>query len=130
MYRSKFIDNKKNALLDGAETAVYIKQLYEKLYKEEIPVEVFTDNQSLLDPLKCSRYVGQKRLQINIAAFKDYINKYINNIKWIKLLEQLADILTKGSANSLSLIKILSNSYLKLVLNHNNGQGLEVSLLL
>lgn len=73
---------------------------------------------------------GQKRLQINIAAFKDYIKKYINNIKWIKLLEQLADILTKGSANSLPLIKVLSNSYLKLVLNHNNSQGLEVSLLL
>lgn len=57
MYHSKFIDNRKNALLDGAEAAVYIKQLYEKLYKEEIPVEVFTDNQSQPDPLQCSRYV-------------------------------------------------------------------------
>lgn len=53
MYRSKFTDNRINALLDGAETAVYIKQLYEKLYKEEIPVEVFTGNQSQPDPLQC-----------------------------------------------------------------------------
>ena len=98
------------ALLDGVETALYIKELYKELYAEKVTIEVFIDNQSLLDALKSSKYVNEKRLRIDIAALKEYvINKDVNNIKWIKSSEQLADILTKSTANSLSLVKVLSN---------------------
>ena len=97
-------------MLDGVETALYIKELYKELYAEKVTIEVFIDNQSLLDALKSSKYVNEKRLRIDIAASKEYvINKDINNIKWIKSSEQLANILTKSTANSLSLVKVLSN---------------------
>ena len=90
------------ALLDGVETALYLKELYKELYAEKVTIEVFIDNQSLLDALKSSKYVNEKRLRIDIAALKEYvINKDINNIKWINSSEQLADILTKSTANSL-----------------------------
>ena len=37
------------ALLDGVETALYMKELYKELYKTGLPVKVYTDNQPLLD---------------------------------------------------------------------------------
>ena len=70
------------------ETALFIKELYKKSYTEETPVEVFTHNQSLLEALKSSKYVSEKRLRIDIAVLKRYIkNKDINGIKWIISLE-------------------------------------------
>lgn len=74
---------------------------------------MFTDNESLLDALKSSKYVNEKQLRIDIAALKEYINnKDITSIKWMKSSELPADILTKRSANPLSLIKVVSNGYL------------------
>ena len=55
-YRLQFFDGRKNiALLNGMETALYIKELYKKSYTEETPVEVFTHNQTLLEALKSSK---------------------------------------------------------------------------
>ena len=45
------------ALLDGLETALYMKEIF-----KELAVEVYTNNQSLLDALKQSKYVNEKRL--------------------------------------------------------------------
>ena len=47
------------ALLDGPETASYTKEIFKELYKTDLTVEVYTNNQSLLDALK---YVNEKRL--------------------------------------------------------------------
>ena len=55
-------------LLDGVEAALYRKKLFKELYKTDLPVEVYTDNQSLLDALKLLKYVSEKRLRIDIAA--------------------------------------------------------------
>ena len=37
------------ALLDGVETALYIKELFKEIYKTGLSVKVYTDNQPLLD---------------------------------------------------------------------------------
>ena len=37
------------ALLDGVETALYIKELSKEIYKTGLSVKVYTDNQPLLD---------------------------------------------------------------------------------
>ena len=73
----------------------------------------YSDSQSLLEAVKSSKYISKKRLGINIAALKKYINnKDINDIKWTESWKQLANIVTPCSANPLSLIKVLSNGYL------------------
>ena len=75
-----------------------------------MPVEIYSVNQSLLDALRSSTNVSEKRLWIDIAALKEYIStNEINEIKWIKLSNQLADKSTKQSANPPYLINALSD---------------------
>ena len=78
--------------------------------------------------LKSSKDVNEKCLRINITALKEYIStNAINNSKWIKLSDQLADILTKQSTNLLPLINALNDGFICYM---NIGQGLEASLCL
>ena len=116
------------ALLDGVETSLYIKELFKELCKIDLSVEVYTENQSLVHALKSSKDVNEKCLRINITALKEYIStNAINNSKWIKLSDQLADILTKQSTNLLPLINALNDGFICYM---NIGQGLEASLCL
>ena len=62
------------------------------------------------------KYVKEKHLQTDIAALKKYIStNVIKNIKWIKSSDQLADILTKQSANLLPLINALNDGFIYLI---------------
>ena len=49
------------ALLDGVELALYMNELFKELYKTGLPVEVYSDNQSLWDAQKSSKYVKEQR---------------------------------------------------------------------
>ena len=53
------------ALLDGVELALYMNELFKEFYKTGLPVEVHSDNQSLWDAQKLSKYVKEKRLRID-----------------------------------------------------------------
>ena len=64
-----------------------------------MPVTLFTDNKSLYDAIKSSKYVQNKRLRIDIAAVKESINTK----------QQLADPRTKSGAN----MKLLLNMIMK-----------------
>ena len=99
------------SLVDGVESAICIKQLFKEPYCY-IPIDVFTDNRSLVDALKSSKYVGEKILCIDMAALKSYLyEKNIATIKWVNSANQLADILTKKNINSLQFVKLLHNGY-------------------
>ena len=94
-------------MLDGIDAAVFISSLYSdilygKCY-DMIPIEVITDNRSLVDTLNSSKFVTEKRLLIDISALKEAIKE--NNIKcqWLPTKLQLADCLTKQGASSLKL---------------------------
>ena len=101
------------AMLDGVEASLYIRDLFKELYGHYLPIEVFTDNKSLIDALKSSKYVNEKRLRIDIAALKECISKNQVQIgKWINSKEQLADPLTKQGANPYALLKVLKNGCL------------------
>ena len=100
------------SLVDGVESAICIKQLFKELYCYDIPIDVFTDNRSLVVALKSSKYVGEKTLRIDMAALKSYLHeKKIATIKWVNSANQLADILTKKNINSLQFVKLLCNGY-------------------
>ena len=75
-------------------------------------VEVYSDSHALLEAFKLSKYFNEKHLWIDIAALKEYIStNVINNIKWIKLSDQLASILTKQRADLLPLINALNDGF-------------------
>ena len=53
------------ALLDGVELALHMNELFKELYKTGLPVGVHSDNQSLWDAQKSSKYVKKKRLRVD-----------------------------------------------------------------
>ena len=63
-------------MLDSLEATLYISELLKETYKNyKIPIEVYTDNKSLHEALKLSRYVTDKPLRIDIGALKEIIYK-------------------------------------------------------
>ena len=99
-------------------------------------VNWFTDNKSLYNAIKSSKYAQNKQLWIDIAAAKELISpNEIENIEWIITKQQLADPLTKSGANTKLLLNTIitgsisvSNSWTTVIhvvlhyMTHNNGQ--------
>ena len=85
------------ALLEGAETAVYLARIFKEITGvEELPITCFVDNKSLVDALHSSNKVEDNRLRIDIAVLDDMISrKEICEVKWVDSSQQLADCLTK-----------------------------------
>ena len=99
-------------MLDGVEAALYTRDLFKELCEYYIPIHLYTDNKSLIDAIKSSKYVNEKRLRIDITAFKEFISEnQIQIAKWMNSKEQLADVLLQG-ANPYALLKVLNNGCL------------------
>ena len=95
------------AALEGIDAAIYIREIFYELTCYQMPINLFTDNKSLYDAIKSSKYVENKRLRIDIAAVKESISQNeIDNVELINTKQQLADPLTKSSANT----KLLLNT--------------------
>ena len=94
------------AVLEGIDAPIFIRKLFQELTHHRLLVTVFTDNKSLYDAVKSSKYVQNKQLGIDIAAVKESINhNEIKNIEWINTKRQLADPLTKSGANTNFVVK-------------------------
>ena len=97
------------AMLDGIDSALYIVALLNELIydksEQQIPMHCVADNKSLWDALASTKYITEKRSQIDIGALKEAIkNNNIEHISWVKTNEQLADSLTKYEASSVPLV--------------------------
>lgn len=90
-------------------TAIYLKYFHRENYGKILLIEILTDNQSLVDALKSSKYENEKSFCIDIAALKQYIStNEVTSVNWVNGSEQLSDMLTKHSANSSPLIRFLN----------------------
>lgn len=106
------------AMLESMDNAIYLANLINEMYKNEyndnkIPIEVYTDNQSLKDNLQSTKQVSEKRLRINIAEIREQIeSKSISKIEWIPSRLQMADGLTKKGVAVDSLLNIFNKGKL------------------
>ena len=93
------------ALVDCAEAAVYIKEIFREICLiEHVPINCYVDNKSLIDALNSKKNVEDKRLRIDLAIIEEMIkNKEISSVTWIGSSHQLANCLTKRGASSKSL---------------------------
>ena len=89
------------ALLEGAETAVYLANILKEITGcESIPITCLVDNKSLVDALRSSNKIEDTRLRVDIAVLDDMISrKEIREVNWVDTAHQLADCLTKRGAS-------------------------------
>lgn len=101
------------SMSDAIDMAVFIATLYSELTKGQpdptnLNVLCITDCKSLVDAVKSSKCVLEKRLRIEMSAIKELIeNGQIKDVQWCDTTKQLADSLTKSGASSLLLRKTL-----------------------
>ena len=101
------------ATYDAVDEAIYIGHMLTELYyddyhKNQFPVTVYTDNQSLYDNLHSTKQVKEKRLRITMTGIQVLLeNGNIKKVKWISNNHQLADPLTKRGTSSEHLLNCL-----------------------
>ncbi len=101
------------SLVDGLENAIYLRRLISELTgkaADSIKIKAITDNRSCVDAVMSTSLIDDKRLRIEIGMLKCMLKeRVINQIKWVKGAEQLADCLTKRGASGLNLLHIVQN---------------------
>ena len=99
------------ALLDGAETAVYLGKMLQELTRNICKVHCMVDNKSLYDTIYSSKSVEDKRLRIDIAVLRDMLSRgEIASVSWVSTKLQLADSLTKRGACTHRLRAVVSGN--------------------
>ena len=100
---SKWIDN-----------AFSISKLFGELlnndHQKTNPIKCFIDNSDLIEVIKSTKLVADKRLRIEIASIKEMLDKgEICSITWLKCNEQITNCLTKRGASVYYMIDYLNN---------------------
>ena len=81
--------------------------------KEEIVVDLFTDNKSLFDLVNTSNLTRDKRLRVDVAALREISDRGEAQIRWIDSKNQIADVLTKKGAAKTKLLDVLEKAHLR-----------------
>ena len=80
-----------------------------------VNIDVFVDNQDVVDAIYSTKSVDDKRLRIDIASLKEFIsNGEVNSVKWCAGSLQLADCMTKRGAKVDNLMGVLQSGTLDL----------------
>ena len=84
------------ALVDGSEMAVYLLRVIKLIIGDAaISVKCYTDNKSIVDALKSTKQIINKKLKADTLVLTDMIERGDIEVSWIRTTDQLADSLTK-----------------------------------
>ena len=76
-----------------------------------MPITCYVDNKSLIGVIHSTKTVTGARLKIDICIGCEMIAmKKVISVEWCKSELQLADCLTKGTANSIKFLNILKGN--------------------
>ena len=82
--------------------------------KSNIPIIGITDSKSLWDNIQSTSQCEDLKLRREVASIKEQLDlKEVTEIKWTPTHLQLADCLTKASASSEMLIKVITSGEFK-----------------
>lgn len=107
------------AMADAIDNAIFLATLFNELTcglakPEKLPIICVTDNHSLYDAVKSTKYVADKRLRLEISSIKELMrSNQIKAVTWIEAKRQLADCLTKKGVSAFNLMKALSDGFWK-----------------
>ena len=83
--------------------------------RSNIAIDVYVDNQDVVDALYSTKSVDDKRLRIDISSIKEFIlTGEVNSVKWCAGSLQLADCMTKKGVKVDNLVAILRTGQLNL----------------
>ena len=102
------------AMSDAVDVSYYLgRMLSEILFgvmdDNVIPIVSYVDNYSLFENVFSTKNVSEKRLRIDLASMKEFIQDGKVDLKWIESSRQLADCLTKKGVNSMPLMEIIES---------------------
>lgn len=106
------------ALCDDTDNVIFLKHMLELLLNNnfvKMPINVYTDNQSLFDTVWSTNNVTEKRLHIGIAAAKENIENNNLNTYWVNTNQQFINVLTKQGVCSDLLLKAVCSCVLPIV---------------
>uniref|UniRef100_M4AZE1 Integrase catalytic domain-containing protein n=1 Tax=Xiphophorus maculatus TaxID=8083 RepID=M4AZE1_XIPMA len=99
------------AMSEGIDNAIFLSTLFSELSAGSTacppPIMCVTDNFSLVDALKSTKFVTEKRLRLEISSIKELIQTKKVQVLWSQTKDQLADCFTKKGASTTSLLKAL-----------------------
>lgn len=106
------------SLCDGLDAAIYFRDFVEdilNLPSGTIPIYGKTDNLSTVEAVRSTTAVSEKRLRREIGAIKQMLHQgEVKSLSWVPGDSQLADVLTKSSANGTKLLNVLQKGDLSL----------------
>jgi transposase InsO family protein len=96
------------ALVEALEDALFIQQVLQQITNLTHPVVGVTDHRGLTEAVRSTKMIDDKRLRIDVASLKELLKQgKVQEIRLCPTSEQLADCLTKRTANSQKLLKVL-----------------------
>ena len=100
------------ALQVGINEAIYLRHmLCEMMPEQDLPIDVYVDNRDIVDAIRSTKLVSDRRLRIDIAALKQTL-ELVRKVIWVPGPEQLANCLTKKGASSQDLMEIFRSGKL------------------
>ena len=82
--------------------------------KENLQIQLYTDNRSLLDAINTTNSMLDKRMRVDIASLREMSENNEVSFFWIESKFQLADALTKKGASKEKLLDAIRSSKLHL----------------
>lgn len=99
------------ALVEALDDACFLRKILSELgvgTPHGPPIESFVDNRSLVENVRSTKSVSEKKLRIDIAAIKEMLERgELKSVSWVESKAQLADALTKRGVSSQNLKKII-----------------------
>ena len=104
--------------LDGQSAAIYTRSilseiLYRDINSKVIPIVGVTDSRQLSENIRSTKQCRDQRLRLDIAEIQEAVENEEIELKWTSTKSQLADALTKKTANCRPLCKAIEYGNLK-----------------
>ena len=99
------------AMVDTFDAAFYLSKLLSQILynsSKDIPIVAVTDNRSLFESAFTETSITDKRLRIELAIIREYLENKEVSLSWTDSKSQLADCLTKQGCDSRQLLMRIS----------------------
>ncbi len=102
------------SFLDAMSSAIYLRSLLSEIMYRDMKTKVIhivgvTDSKQLTDSISSTKQCLEQRLRLDLAEIQEAVFEEDVTVKWTCTKDQLADSLTKGTADNRELIKTVES---------------------